>query len=285
MITRLLCFLALVHCCVMVPCAGADYDQLLELIDQGDTVTLETLLRPGDLDMCDEIQATLFMRACWSAPVPTLRYLLSKKPNLEAVDQEGQTAIFWALLDTSRVPKEPTPSQIMSGKLGIRKSPDKVPLLMAAGANIHHIDQHGENLLLSAIAVRNEPIALFLIENGANIHYVKPHGNGSLWFTARYNTPEVAKVLISHSVPIDVANDRGQTPLMIAAKNGSEQVAQLLLNAGADPTLRDQEGKTALQYAREELSAWPLWSKERRQGKRVVRLLERAVAEAEAQSR
>lgn len=104
-----------------------------------------------------------------------------------------------------------------------------IDVLVAAGADVHRIDDVGWSLLHSAAMPYS-------------------HGDG---FTSS-DGPNVAalQALIGHGAAPDVAGPGGTTALMLVAGDGALDAVDVLLASGSDVRLRDDQGESAYDHAR-----------------------------------
>lgn len=102
-----------------------------------------------------------------------------------------------------------------------------VRLLLAAGADVHSIDQNGNTPLIAAALADEAP-------------WEDNHVDG------RGGT---IRALLEAGSDVNAQNTYGWTALMVAAGSGQTEDVRTLLAAGADTELRNDEGRTALMRA------------------------------------
>ena len=115
------------------------------------------------------------------------------------------------------------------------------------------------SLLDYAAAYNKVEIAAFLIAQGADIHAIQQHGLNqgisALHIAAATNSAGVVELLLTHGLEANTRNTRnpapwtGATPLFFGAANGSRQAVELLLQHGADPSLGVWSGRTPVSEA------------------------------------
>lgn len=85
---------------------------------------------------------------------------------------------------------------------------------------------------------------------GADVHALDEEGMTPLMVAVATNAPtEVTEALLAAGADVNQQGANGMTALMYAAAQGTPAQVVYLLNAGADPTVRDAEGRTAADHA------------------------------------
>ena len=93
-----------------------------------------------------------------------VKFLLSRRVNLEAVDAEGRTPLFWAAF---------------SGRIDI------LTQLVEAGADVNARDnKEGSNPLIYAIVSGNQEAVTYLVRNGADVDARETSGLSSSYYAA-----------------------------------------------------------------------------------------------------
>lgn len=169
---------------------------------------------------------TDFFRAVNVDDVGAVRSLLAQGFDPNAVDSEGNTALYLALRDNSL----------------------KVARLLIDDPHIHlnQLTPSDENALMIACLQGDLAIVKLMVEKGAEIN--KP-GWTPLSYAATRGHADIVKYLLDHSAYIDAAAPNGSTALMMAAYFGYDSTVKLLLDEGADPKLKNAMGYTALTLA------------------------------------
>jgi ankyrin repeat protein len=187
--------------------------------------------------------------------------LIEARPDLDARDQDGRTA----LMEAAR-----------------RKDAMPALHLVAAGADVNLADKAGwtalmlaarEGTLAAARAIIRSPkhssldalaketsaltlavdrsrheLLRVLIEAGAGVR--KPEiGGRALQVAAQGGHVDVVRTLMEAKAPLGFSPWENEPPLHAAAARGQLQVAEALLEAGLDPDQADRSGQTALMKA------------------------------------
>jgi len=241
---------------------------LAKACDEGDLTPVMTLIEQGAPvnGTFGEHQFTPLMVAATKHFDVTL-YLISKGAKLDAVDNEGNTALLHACF-------------VDSG--------DCAQELLESGADPDLANQAGRTPLMNAARNGDEPLVKALLNHHANVNTVTAEGSALWWAVTRdkievakmlidagadlvlkYKTPpdpkkprlslmgEAARVgdlnlidlLLDHDMDADARGDDGTTALMIAAERPKTDVLEVLLQKGANANLQNQAGETALMRA------------------------------------
>ena len=196
----------------------------------------ETLLfRTFDFDERNSSGETpLIVTARYKVP-KVLKFLLSKNVNLDAVDNEGYTALHNAIM-------------YESAEHNVEK--EIIEQLVLAGANLEARGPLGQTPLMIAIrGQRHIEIVNFLIENGANIFTKDSHGWGlleSVISFPRHIDPRIVKKLIDLGLNVNSKVPVENSPLRLAAVYGTDEIFDLLIEAGADVNALSDKGNSVL---------------------------------------
>lgn len=118
-----------------------------------------------------------------------------------------------------------------------------VDLLLAKGANVNALSEHGETALSGAVAWNPNPeVTRLLLEAGADIHV---NGNSVLVEAARQNSPEVVRLLVEAGANVNEPVGE-EFPLFAALQQNCFDTVKILLELGADASLVSTSGRSAL---------------------------------------
>ena len=143
-----------------------------------------------------------------------VRALIAKKANVNAPQNDGSTALHWAVQ---------------------RSNVELVNLLVRAGANVKAATREGVTPLWLA-SQNGDPAALgALLEAGADANEKLPLGRTPLMIAARTGNVAAMTVLLDKGAnPNTKETLRGTTPIMWAADEGHAPAVKLLIDRGAD---------------------------------------------------
>ena len=219
-----------------------DWEFLREVIDG----------RHGDVDAPDTSGRTLLMCASRAGHMETVEGLLAAGADVAAVDNEGETALGYAIdgniIEVGVATLLPFP--IKEGDwVGV------VGALLSAGAEVDVVAPgrwYGRTPL-GRVAPNGSPeVAMALIEAGADVDAADDEGKTPLWLavsSANATAEEVAAILVAAEADVNAANDDGMAVLMRAVERGHVPSIELLIANGADTAARDAQGRSVADYA------------------------------------
>lgn len=160
----------------------------------------------------DPPSRTALICACErSAPLAHVSALIVGGANLNAVDNEGCTAVGWAS---------------EHGYEGI------VRLLLEANADPNIGDNAGRTPLMTASYNSHLAVVSALIEDGAvNINQVENHNRSALIFASINNSVNVVKILLNARADVTIIDNNGQTAIDIARINNHNDMIRILEEA------------------------------------------------------
>ncbi len=103
--------------------------------------------------------------------------------------------------------------------------------------------------LLEAIRVKDNSVALDLIQSGVALDVKNMFGSTALHEACLKRMEPVAIAMIQHGAPLDATDMGGETPLHAACSRKLEKAAEHMLDRGASVNTENQQGDTALFYA------------------------------------
>ncbi len=195
--------------------------------------------------------------------------------------EKGSIDAFGACL-TRRA--HPAPELFLAIRIALLwDQPEKVRLLLDAGADPLEMNEDKDQLLSHAAMGGNPSLVRLMLSSGCDPRHRNIHGRTALHEAARSgkveaigvlmeagaspdvrdalkrtplsealsnNYPQAARELIHRGADLSACtSDREQTVLMLAAAAGSSDIVGILLKEGADLEKKDSDGCTALMYA------------------------------------
>jgi cytohesin len=127
-----------------------------EFVYTGDEATTRQLLAAGeDVNAAAEMGSTALMQAARSGSLPAVKAILEHKPNVDAADEGGRTALTWSLY-MFRLSKDPQYSKISRA-------------LLESGASPNKRDKNGKTYLMFALDAGDFESAKLLIDKGVEV--------------------------------------------------------------------------------------------------------------------
>jgi len=169
------------------------------------------------------------IEAVKSGKPAAVRAALQPKPDVNAAEADGTTALHWAVQ---------------------RNDTQTAQLLLSAGAKAQAANRYGVTPLSLAAQNGNAAIIDMLLKAGADANSVLPGGETALMTAARTGNADAVNVLIAHGANVSaIESARGQNALMWAAAEGNVEAIKALLAHGADIKARENGGWTAYLFA------------------------------------
>jgi ankyrin repeat protein len=231
----------------------------------------------GDLRLID---------AARSRDVAAVRRLLKQKPDVQARQGDGATALHWAAhWDDVEIA-----SLLIAAGANVNAANDLgvTPLLVAcsnggatmverllrAGADPNAVSMSGETPLMLAARTGSTDAVRALLERGARVNASEPsRAQTALMWAAAQRHPDIVRVLLEHGADvhararvrptlvnrgdfntsqlnrIESVDRGGYTALLFAARQGDIEASRLLLDAGADANESAPDGTSVLHLA------------------------------------
>ena len=161
--------------------------------------------------------------------VATVRSLIAKRIDVNAVEADGFTALHWA-------------TQLDNAQL--------VDLLLKAGANAKATTRYNVSPLYLAATNGNAAIVERLLDAGADPNGIAYEGQTMLMTAALAGKADAVRLLLTRGAKIDAVEPyKGQTALMWAAAEGNTAAVDVLLEAGARLDAKSTGGFTSYLFA------------------------------------
>lgn len=164
-----------------------------------------------------------------------LQALLRAKPDLNAVDAYGRTALHVATFARQR---------------------DVIRVLVQAGADLNRLENDRYDAVTIAAVADDEETLRVLLAQGASAKLVTSRYDGTALIAAAHLGHDgVVRLLIAAGAPVDHVNNLHWTAAIEAVVLGDgglrhQRCLQALIQAGAKLTLTDRHGQTPLALAR-----------------------------------
>jgi ankyrin repeat protein len=156
--------------------------------------------------------------AAMRGDLTAVRALVARKADVNAPQNDGATALHWAVY------------------LG---RPALVEALLKAGANPKAVNRDGSTPLWLASINGDAGVIRALLDAGADVNEALPLGRTPLMAAARTGNVEALTVLLDRGARVNAAETlRGTTALMWAADEGHADAARVLIRRGADIAAR-----------------------------------------------
>lgn len=226
--------------------AEADVDELISAVLSGDISTVRQQLATGVDVNCENDEGR-------TALIYALAALgRSDVGRREARDQEQ---ILFMLIDAGIDPNMgPIPPLLIAAQM---RKPHIVNALIRLGAEVNVKDDDSSmNSLMMAIIPSHEDqevdegAALAIIDAGADLAYARDDGLTAAHLAAGCGFVKTLEAIISRLPDcVNVQDGTGNTPLFEAVMNSQLGAIELLLKANADKSIQNSEGETALDIA------------------------------------
>lgn len=215
-------------------------EELKRIDDQiwGRTPEVQALIAGHDPNARDKVEGkTALAWAVRAGNHAAFKRLLALKPDVNAVDRSGRTALHEAA---------PGPWD--------RDTEAFVEDLLDAGADPNVRDPQQTTPLMTVAGSAKTIIAALLLRKMSpqDVDARDVYGNTALLFAAGMGNDDMVQRLLAKGAEANVTNKSGRTPLIAAVQStnpDARRVVEMLLEARADVNVRDKDGLTPLQHA------------------------------------
>lgn len=224
-----------------------------------------------DLEMRDDEDCTVLMRAVSRGNTKLVEYLLQKGADVESVCENGDTALSIAVyggffdmvqllyahgarLDVVLKNTDGDYATTLLHRAVIVGNSDIIYFLLKHGplTLLNETFQHGLSPLHAAIEVEDIDLVQGLIEQGADVVSKGKYSLSVLHVAVNTGNPDLVELLLICGADINAVyreDDMVLTPLAFAVQNGDIAMVQLLIKHGADAEILCSKGATALYFA------------------------------------
>lgn len=214
------------------------------------------------VDILNNRRETPLMVAAQFGAFKIAKRFLTKKPNVNKQDIDGQTALHHAVLGQSH--KVINLLRHNNADCSILNDDGKTAIHLATEANasdllsgltkrldeeiIDTVNRDGETALLSAAKLCQIKALRQLIASGSNLKFADNTGKTALHYACIVGNPTAVKLLLTHTT-VSLRDNYGNTPLAIAVRHSSERAIDVLCRFGANCDVRDIDGNTLIHLA------------------------------------
>lgn len=194
-----------------------------------------------------------------------VRYALGRGANVNAADQDGRTALIWAVArqnlsmvkvllarGASAYVKSNEGKTALSRALEVGRR-DIVNTILATQKDFGFAEyKTGMSVLVWAALVDDLAAVTALLSRNANPN--REELGTALAIAAGYGRPSIVRFLIARGADVNFRVNGNKTALMMASASpraSQSPIVQMLLDSGASVNARDEEGRTALMLAAE----------------------------------
>jgi ankyrin repeat protein len=175
--------------------------------------------------------------------------LLRHGVDINAVDEHGKTALWWAfnsgdagmigyLLENDATLADYARRSSAFHAIALGKTHDAVAVddlldlaALVSKNDINKRDEWGDTPVQLAVKSGDTQLARGLLRRGADVHLLTPNGNSLLHIAVQANDVELVKLLISHGADEQIAGQQGMTPPELAKALGHEEILMLFHSA------------------------------------------------------
>ena len=189
------------------PKLGNPLDQA---VSTGYAEAITLLLAAGaDPNSTDDEGEPILIRVVIGESLNATKALLEAGATVDAKDEDGYTALYYALKDEDRYPL--------------------VPLLLEKGASA--------TAFPALLALRwNEeavPMGILLLEHGASVKVANSRQESVVHWAVDEKSPELLAAAVKAGAALDLRDEEGDTALYLAVRRGKADMVRALLKAGA----------------------------------------------------
>jgi len=233
----------------------------LSAVRSADAKAVERLIaaNPEIVKAKDYAGSTPLHHAAGFGTLATMKLLLDKDADPNAVNRRKSTPLFWAIGDEAKVRFLADRGSDVNAKLAEGRTPvyqaallgnlRVLRLLLEKGAKPDTKTITGATPLMAVARRAHVEAMRLLIDKGADVNATDSAGETVLMEAAITGSPEAVQLLLDKGADLNATTKRNRTALAYAATTGNEHTVRLLLENGAKVDVPDERGYTALLYA------------------------------------
>lgn len=208
---------------------GKDFTPLMKATFEGDTATVENLIREGaEVNEANKHKSTALTLAAEFGKTDVAKLLLAEGAEINVQDNDGDSPLLLAIMRDHR---------------------DIVDLLMEKGASFEVKNKKGQNPLYFASLNGNVKLVKKLIDSGVDSNSRDAHNSTPLTLAAQFGHEEIARMLISKGAEINIRDNDGDTPLLLSLMKSATTIPDMLIKEGADVFAVNDSGWNTLMGA------------------------------------
>eukprot|EP00833_Pecoramyces_ruminatium_P003156 jgi/Orpsp1_1/1177188/evm.model.c7180000060509.1 len=218
---------------------------LIYLCQSGNVLLFDYFIQKGfNLYFKDYKGCTPLLIAVEYHQINMIAYLLDKNLNVHDRDNEGKSAIIYAMTD-----RRLNGNRSMGDSKYYDEYKKIMELLLNHGANANDKNRSGVTPIMIACSKNQQDIVEMLINHGANIHDTSSLNLTPLIFACQNDNVEIVDLLVSRGANINHQDENGSTPLIHAIRERNLNIIRYFIQHGADINVRDHSNQTPLIHA------------------------------------
>ncbi len=191
---------------------------------------IEMLIQHGaPVNLKDGFDLTPLMLATRFASLDVIKILLKSKAKTEAVDENGWSALFFAIP---------------------RGDPNVFDAIADQVGEYTALDTDGDGLVATALQYHQPSILKKLVEGHAPVDLPNKRGITPIHMAIESGDVDSLRILVK-GIALNQPLSDGRTPLTLAIDLRQKAVAGLLMSLNANPEIKDKNGKSSLDHLRE----------------------------------
>lgn len=180
----------------------------------------------ADVNLKDNFDLTPLMLATRFASLATVKVLIQAKANAAMADENGWSALFFAIP---------------------RGDPEIFDAIADQIGEFDAIDSEGDGLVATALEYNQPTLLKKLIDGHAPVEIPNKHGVTPVHLAVRSGNLEALR-LMAKNMNVNEPMADGRTPLMVAIDSHQQAAARFFISLNADPSIKDRAGRSSLDH-------------------------------------